>query len=188
MFSPMPDDGVEPDLGDHLAGIWAAGAVEPGAEGRGLRHTLPRRDHSHWFRPAWLDPLSILESTNARREPDLIPIRRGRMAASPFAYFRGAAAVMAADLAATPSTGIDVQLCGDAHVANFGVYAAPDHRLVFDLTDFDESSVGPWEWDVKRLAASAVVASVDQGRGLPTGRKVARAAVNGYRAGVRSGA
>ena len=95
--------------------------------------------------------------------PELLPIRYGRMAVSPFTFYRGAAAVMAADLAGTPTSGLEVQMCGDAHLSNFGVFAAPDRRLVFDLNDFDETLPGPWEWDVKRLAASFEIAARDNG-------------------------
>src|SRR6202012_780381 len=109
------------------------------------------------------DPLAILEAQAATRVAKLVPIRHGRMAASPFAFFRGAAAVMAADLAVTATSGLRVQACGDAHLSNFGVFAAPDRRLVFDLNDFDETLPGPWEWDVKRLVASFGLAGRDRG-------------------------
>ena len=105
------------------------------------------------------DPIRLLEEQAETRVQDLVPIRYGRMSASPFAFFRGAAYVMASDLADTPSTGLRVQLCGDAHLSNFGAFAGPARRLVFDLNDFDETLPGPWEWDVKRLAASLVVAA-----------------------------
>ena len=103
--------------------------------------------------------MSLLESANEGRVPDLIPIRFGRMSASPFGFFRGAAALMGYDLAATPVSGIAVQLCGDAHLSNFGLYATPERRLVFGANDFDETLRGPWEWDLKRLTASLVVAA-----------------------------
>ena len=109
------------------------------------------------------DPVAILERQATTRVPELVPIRYGRMSASPFAFFRGAAAVMAADLATTPVSGLRVQACGDAHLSNFGAFAAPDRRLVFDLNDFDESLPGPWEWDVKRLAASFAIAGRENG-------------------------
>ncbi|MFM7270019.1 MAG: DUF2252 domain-containing protein [Actinomycetes bacterium] len=133
--------------------------LEQRAAGRRLRKVVNRSAHGSWEpaadRP---DPISVLRDQDRTRVPDLVPIRYGRMSASPFAFFRGSAAVMAADLAATPVTGITVQACGDAHLANFGMYATPERRLVFDLNDFDETLPGPWEWDLKRLAASFEIA------------------------------
>ena len=104
------------------------------------------------------DPVSIIAAQDANRVPELVPIRNGRMLASPFAFYRGAAAIMAADLGAAPHSGLKVQLCGDAHLSNFGVFASPERTLVFDLSDFDETLPGPFEWDVKRLLASFVIA------------------------------
>jgi uncharacterized protein (DUF2252 family) len=128
------------------------------AKGRSLRYICPRVAHVAWApapdRPSALD---ILRADDATRQQDLVPLRYGRMSASPFAFYRGAAAIMAADLAGTPSTGLRVQTCGDCHLSNFGVYASPERRLLFDVNDFDETLPGPWEWDVKRLAASFVV-------------------------------
>jgi uncharacterized protein (DUF2252 family) len=127
---------------------------------RELRSAVPRSSHADGEPdPNRIDPVVLLRRQARRRIPELVPIRHGRMLASPFAFFRGAAAVMAADLARTPVTGLRVQLCGDAHLANFGVFAAPDRTLVFDVNDFDETLPGPWEWDVKRLAASVEVAA-----------------------------
>ena len=128
--------------------------------GRALRSRVPRRSHGDW-RPApdRPDPLAILDTSNATRLPDLVPVRNGRMMATPFAFYRGAPAIMAADLSRTPSTGIQLQICGDAHLLNFGTFATPERNQVFDLNDFDETQVGPWEWDIKRLAASLVVAA-----------------------------
>jgi uncharacterized protein (DUF2252 family) len=123
---------------------------------------------------------------NAVRAPDLVPIRHGRMAASPWTYYRGAAAVMAADLATTPRSGQMVQLCGDAHLCNFGAFASPERRLVFDLNDFDETYRGPWEWDVKRLAASVVVAARDSGFPESTGRDLALLVGAEYRRWIRT--
>jgi uncharacterized protein (DUF2252 family) len=117
--------------------------------------------------------------------PELVPIRYGRMLESAFAFFRGAAAIMAADLATTPTTGLQVQLCGDAHLANFGSFAAPDRRLLFDLNDFDETLPGPWEWDVKRLAASVAVAGRDRGLDADWRSAATRAAVRKYRLAMR---
>ena len=124
---------------------------------------MPRSSHAAHHPPAdRRDPVSILEEQAESRAARLVPIRYGRMLASPFAFFRGAAAIMAADLAATPRSGFDVQCCGDAHLANFGVFGSPERRLVFDINDFDETLPGPWEWDVKRLAASMLIAARDR--------------------------
>jgi len=128
--------------------------------GRALRSRVPRHSHGDW-RPApdRPDPLAILDGSNATRLPDLVPVRNGRMMASPFAFYRGAPAIMTADLCRTPATRIQLQICGDAHLLNFGTFATPERNQVFDLNDFDETQVGPWEWDIKRLAASLVVAA-----------------------------
>jgi len=150
--------------------------------GRALRDRVPRESHANWAsahdRP---DPVGLLEEQATTRIPDLVRIRYGRMSASPFAFYRGAALVMAADLSTTPSTGRKVQLAGDAHVANFGLYASPERDLLFDVNDFDETLPGPWEWDVKRLAASVVVASRSLGHRRSDGLTAARAAVGTYR-------
>ena len=132
------------------------------------------------------DPVGVLEAQATTRVPELVPIRYGRMLASPFAFFRGAAAVMAADLARTPSSGLVCQLCGDAHLSNFGGFASPERRLVFDINDFDETHPGPWEWDVKRLAASLVVAARDNGFGRKVRAAVVLAAVGRYRDAMTS--
>ena len=125
---------------------------------------MPRSAHGDWTpaadRP---DPVAVLQAQAASRVQELIPIRHGRMLVSPFTFYRGAAAVMAADLAATPDSGIVVQACGDAHISNFGGFAAPDRRLIFGPNDFDETLPGPWEWDVKRMAASVEIAGRDVG-------------------------
>ncbi len=137
---------------------------ERAAAGKAARSRAPRSSHGEWAPgPDREDPIAILEEQARTRAPELVPIRHGRMATSPFAFFRGAAALMAADLAPTPTSGLRVQACGDAHLANFGVFAAPDRRLVFDLNDFDETLPGPWEWDLKRLAASFEVAGRENG-------------------------
>jgi uncharacterized protein (DUF2252 family) len=129
------------------------------AAGKALRKRVPRRAHGEWTpatgRP---DPVSLLISQDRDRQPDLVPVRHGRMMTSPFAFYRGSAIVMAGDLSATPRTGIEVQACGDAHLANFGGFATPERNIVFDVNDFDETLPGPWEWDLKRLAASFVAA------------------------------
>ncbi|HEX6843697.1 MAG TPA: DUF2252 family protein, partial [Actinomycetota bacterium] len=131
--------------------------------------------------PTRPDPLGILAAQDATRLPDLVPIRYGRMSASPFTFLRGSAAVMAADLAATPSSEVTTQLCGDAHLSNFGVFAGPDRRLLFDINDFDETHPGPFEWDVKRLAASIVVAARDRGFDDELASDATRRAVAQYR-------
>ena len=141
------------------------GSVEERRErGRQARTDLPRSSHGDWApaadRP---DPIGILEAQAETRVPELVPIRYGRMMVSPFAFYRGAAAVMAADLAGTPMTGIHVQLCGDAHMSNFGGFASPERTLVFDLNDFDETLPGPWELDLKRLVASVEIAGRERG-------------------------
>jgi uncharacterized protein (DUF2252 family) len=134
-------------------------SVERKGMGKALRVKAPRAAQGAW-KPAAdrRDPVDILEESNRGRVPELIPIRYGRMLANPFAFLRGSAAVMAYDLASTPTSGIRVQACGDCHLANFGLFATPERNLVFDLNDFDETLPAPWEWDVKRLAASFVVA------------------------------
>ncbi len=152
------------------------------AKGSGQRRTVPRSSHAQWAPPADRpDPVAILEEQAKTRTPDLIPIRYGRMAVSPFAYFRGAAAPMAWDLAHTPTTDIRVQACGDAHLLNFGMYAAPDRRLVFDVNDFDETLPAPFDWDVKRLAASVAVAAREHGFSDRDAHTAARLTVRSYR-------
>ena len=152
------------------------------ARGRERRSLASRSSHAQWAPPADRpDPVTVLEEQAKTRVPDLIPIRYGRMMASPFAYFRGAAAPMAWDLAHTSTPDIRVQACGDAHLLNFGMYAAPDRRLVFDVNDFDETLPAPFEWDVKRLAASFAVAARDNGFKDRDAHTAARLAVRSYR-------
>jgi uncharacterized protein (DUF2252 family) len=126
-------------------------------------------------------PVDLLEDQNTNREPDLVPVRHGRMMVSPFTFYRGAARVMAEDLKDTPTAGLSVQLCGDAHLSNFGVFGSPERRLVFDLNDFDETLPGPFEWDVKRMAASFVVAARNNGFTPAEARAAALASVTAYR-------
>ena len=139
-------------------------AAERAEKGKAARVAAPRAEHGEWApaadRP---DPVELLEEQAASRVRELVPIRYGRMLVSPFTFFRGAAYPMAADLAGAPRTGLDVQLCGDAHLSNFGAFGAPDRRLVFSINDFDETLPGPFEWDVKRLVASFAVAGRDRG-------------------------
>jgi uncharacterized protein (DUF2252 family) len=162
-------------------------APERAAAGRAARSRARRSSHAAWEPPAGReDPVAILERQARTRVPELVPIRYGRMAASPFAFFRGAAAVMAADLAGTPVSGLRAQACGDAHLSNFGAYAAPDRRLVFDLNDFDESLPGPWEWDVKRLAASFAIAGRESGFKRKERAAATLTAANAYRDSMRA--
>jgi len=153
--------------------------------GKDLRKEVPRSSHGEWApaadRP---DPIDILQAQDEGRVQRLLPIKYGRMVASPFAFLRGSAAVMAADLAQTPSTGIHVQLCGDAHISNFGVFATPERQLVFDVNDFDETLPGPWEWDFKRLVASAIVAGYENGFSNKRCRRIAIAAAEKYGAAI----
>jgi hypothetical protein len=135
-------------------------ADERSAKGRALRDAVPRGSHAGWETPEGRrDPVELLSESNEGRMPELIPIRFGRMSASPFAFYRGAAALMAADLAATPTSGIRVQACGDAHLMNFGGFATPERNVIFDINDLDETLPAPFEWDLKRLAASVVIAA-----------------------------
>ncbi len=152
-------------------------------DGRAARKVVPRRGIAAWDPDArGHDALATVLAQNAIRAQDLLPIRHGRMAASPWTYFRGAAAVMAADLASTPNTGITVQLCGDAHVLNFGLWNTPERNVSFDLRDFDETLPGPFEWDVKRLAASLVVLARTHGLPESVGRQAVSASYRGYSA------
>ena len=152
------------------------------AAGRERRETVPLEAHADLVVPdERASALAILQAEDANRLQDLVPIRYGRMLATPFTFLRGSAAVMAADLAAGPRTDLTVQLCGDAHLSNFGMFSSPERRLVFDVNDFDETLPGPFEWDVKRLAASVVVAGRNNGFGNKSNRKMARAATAAYR-------
>ena len=155
------------------------------SEGRAARSTTPRSSHADWTPAADReDPIAILRRQAETRVAELLPIRYGRMAASPFTFYRGAAAVMAADLAATPDSGLKVQVCGDAHINNFGGFAAPDRRLIFGPNDFDETLPGPWEWDVKRMATSIEIAARELGLGRKRRRRLVAAAVGQYRGGM----
>jgi uncharacterized protein (DUF2252 family) len=152
------------------------------AAGKALRARVPRNSHGEWAaasdRP---DPISSLEEENRTRVPELVPIRFGRMSLSPFTFLRGSAGVMANDLAKTPVSGINAQLCGDAHMSNFGFFATPERNLVFDVNDFDETLPGPWEWDLKRLAASIVVAGRQNGYTAQENRQAVIGCVEEYR-------
>ncbi|UDY38092.1 DUF2252 domain-containing protein [Dermatobacter hominis] len=140
-----------------------ARAADRAAAGRAVREAVPRSSLGDWTPTPDRDPVAVLDAQDASRAQDLVPLRHERMAATPFTFFRGAAAVFAADLAPMPRTGLEVQLCGDAHLANFGIFASPDRAQVFDLNDFDETLPGPFEWDLLRLVASFEVAARDRG-------------------------
>ncbi len=164
-----------------MADIQGASRAERAAEGRARRKDVPRGSHAEWTPPPGRRPVAELLADQERtRVPDLVPLRHERMSASPFAFYRGAAAVQAADLAGEPRTGLDVQLCGDAHLANLGGYASPDRQLVFDINDFDETLPGPFEWDVKRLAASFEVAGRSNGFDERTRSSVVETLVRTY--------
>ena len=159
------------------------------ARGRAARAEAPRSAHGRWApaadRP---DPVALLEEQAASRVPQLVPIRYGRMLVSPFTFYRGAALIMASDLAATPVSGVTVQLCGDAHLSNFGLFGTPERQMIFDINDFDETLPGPWEWDVKRLAASFEIMGRDRGFSPADRRAVVMAGVAEYRDRMRQAA
>jgi uncharacterized protein (DUF2252 family) len=153
------------------------------ARGKAARNDVPRSSHGRWEpaenRP---DPVSLLEEQGSSRVLELVPVRYGRMMVSPFTFYRGAALIMAADLAATPRSGLNTQICGDAHLSNFGVFASPERQAMFDINDFDETLPGPWEWDVKRLAASFEIAGRDRGFDPADRRAIVLAGTAEYRA------
>lgn len=154
--------------------------------GRALRVSCPRESHAGFAPPADRpDPVGILIASSEGRDASLLPIRYGRMLASPFAFYRGAASIMASDLSRTPATGLAVQVCGDCHLMNFGAFATPERRIIFDINDFDETYPAPWEWDLKRLAASFVIASSNNKHKLSDGRAAAAHVVNCYRDKLR---
>lgn len=160
--------------------------AERAAKGKQAREKAPRSAHARFeARPGRPDPVSLLESQAATRVPELVPIRYGRMLVSPFTFYRGAALIMASDLSATPHSGLTAQICGDAHLSNFGVFGSPERRLVFDCNDFDETLPGPWEWDVKRLAASVVIAGRELGFSKGTRAEAVTAIGKVYRVALR---
>jgi uncharacterized protein (DUF2252 family) len=160
--------------------------AERTARGKAARAEVPRSSHAV-FEPGATrpDPVELLERQAGTRVPELVPIRYGRMLVSPFTFYRGAALIMAHDLAATPRSGFSVQCCGDAHLSNFGVFASPERRLVFDINDFDETLPGPWEWDVKRLAASMLIAARDNGYRVTDQERIVLDTVGQYRTAMR---
>ncbi len=180
--APAPSESA-PQVASPVAHLTAA---ERAARGKAARTEVPRSSHAEWepstARP---DPVGLLERQAETRVPELVPIRHGRMLVSPFAFFRGGALIMAADLAATPRSGIRTQLCGDAHLSNFGIFGTPERNLVFDINDFDETHPGPWEWDLKRLVASLAVAGRDCGYSTKQRHEVILAAAEAYRTAMR---
>ena len=159
--------------------------AERAAVGKAARAEVPRSSHAVLEpRPRGVDPIALLERQAQTRVPELVPIRYGRMLVSPFTFFRGAALIMASDLSSTPRSGLTVQCCGDAHLSNFGVFGTPERRLVFDINDFDETLPGPWEWDVKRLAASMLIAAQYNGFSSKSQDQVVLDTVEEYRAAM----
>jgi uncharacterized protein (DUF2252 family) len=150
-------------------------------QGRAARARLPRSAHGRYESDARRDPLGVLDRQHATRLPDLVPLRIARMLQDPFAFYRGTAAIQAADLAGEPTTGAGVVLCGDAHIGNFGLFASPERAMVFDLNDFDEAAFGPWEWDVKRLVTSVVIAARGRGATDEQARLAASRSADAYR-------
>jgi len=156
------------------------------ARGKAARAEVPRSSHAPFEATSTrADPVELLERQAKTRVPELVPIRYGRMLVSPFTFYRGAAMIMAQDLAATPRSGLTVQCCGDAHLSNFGVFASPERRLVFDVNDFDETLRGPWEWDIKRLAASVLIAALDNGFSRKQQESIVCETVKRYRKAMR---
>src|SRR5664280_898540 len=152
------------------------------AQGKGARESTPLESHAGWApSPNRRDPVELLSAQNLTREPDLVPVRHGRMLVSPFTFYRGAAKLMAADLSETPTAGLNVQLCGDAHLSNFGAFASPERTLLVDLNDFDETLPGPFEYDVKRMAASFTIAGRNNGFSAPDTTATTLASVAAYR-------
>src|SRR4051812_35754039 len=167
--------GGAPDIGH-------APLAERYAAGKALRDKCPRRSHAGWKPPAGRrDAVDMVLDAEKGRMPDLLPLRHGRMVRSAFTFYRGAALTMAADLASTPNSGLRVQCCGDAHLCNFGGFATPERRVIFSINDLDETLPGPWEWDLKRLAASFAIASRDNGLSDSTAKDVVLTCVRTYR-------
>ncbi|WP_008312806.1 DUF2252 domain-containing protein [Leptolyngbya sp. PCC 6406] len=173
---PLPLPSIQPGLSRSQR--WATG--------KALRKQVPRSAHGEW-QPATLrpDPVDLIEQSNQGRDPGLIPLRHGRMLASPFTFFRGSALIMATDMATTPVTGLRVEACGDCHLLNFGGFATPERNLIFDLNDFDETLPAPWEWDIKRLTTSLVIAGQDLGFSEADCGSIAQKAVHAYRDSIR---
>ena len=180
---PRSEDGrsgAAPTVVAHLT------PAERKARGKAARTEVPRESHAVFAPEVRLDPVDLLEEQAKTRVPELVPIRHGRMGVSPFTFYRGAALIMAADLVSTPTSGLHAQICGDAHLSNFGLFGSPERHMVFDINDFDETSVGPWEWDVKRLAASLEIGGRDVGFTDTERREAVLEGVRGYRTAMRS--
>jgi uncharacterized protein (DUF2252 family) len=183
-WSASPQDvTAEPSVGlPRIAQRPKDSPAERVARGKAARKTAPRSTHTGWeAHPGRPDPVTLLEKQAAQRAPDLVPIRYGRMLSSPFAFYRGGAFIMASDLSTTPVSGLTAQLCGDAHPANFGLFESAERRLIFDINDFDETLHGPWEWDVKRLAAGFAIAARERGFSAALSRSIVKACVRHYR-------
>ncbi len=196
---PVVQDSQDPALADTpgartppFASAWRRAHLtvdQRVARGRAARTEAPRSAHGRWApAPDRPDPVALLEEQAASRVPMLVPIRHGRMLVSPFTFYRGAALIMASDLARTPVSGITVQLCGDAHLSNFGLFGTPERQMLFDINDFDETLPGPWEWDVKRLAASFEIMGRDRGFSAGDRRAIVMAGVAEYRDRIRQAA
>jgi uncharacterized protein (DUF2252 family) len=183
--SSTPGTGASARRPARAAVVEQLSRADRAARGKDARAVAPLGSHAEFSPRPGRDPVGLLLGQAASRVPELVPVRHGRMLVSPFTFFRGAALPMAADLAGTPASGLRVQLCGDAHLSNFGAFASPERRLVFDVNDFDETLPGPFEWDVKRLAASLAVAGRDNGFPAKARRKIALAAAEGYRTAMR---
>src|SRR5580692_8678181 len=178
-----PRGGHRYQLDSGLERLTPAQRAERGKEARAA---VPRDTHAVFDPPPDRpDPIGLLEEQAKSRVPELVPVRWGRMMVSPFTYYRGAALPMATDLASTPVSGLAVQACGDAHLSNFGLFGSAERRLVFDVNDFDETLPGPWEWDVKRLAASLAIAARHRGLVDERRKEIVSAAVRSYRMAVR---
>ena len=192
MTAPTSPSGSVRPGSSSFASAWRRAHLTSGerrARGQAARTQVPRLSHGRWEpatdRP---DPIALLEEQAKTRVPDLVPIRYGRMLVSPFTFYRGAALIMASDLAATPVSGVSVQLCGDAHLSNFGLFGSPERRMLFDINDFDETLPGPWEWDIKRLAASFEIMGRDRGFTRADRRAIVMAGVREYRDRIRQAA
>ncbi len=184
MTEAPPRRALKYELETHLCHLTPA---ERSARGKTARAEVPRASHAEFDPgPDRPDPVALLEEQGKTRLPELVPVRYGRMMVSPFTYYRGAALPMASDLATTPASGLAVQACGDAHLSNFGIFGSAERRLVFDVNDFDETLPGPWEWDVKRLAASLEVAARENGFADKERREIVTATVASYRQAMRN--
>jgi uncharacterized protein (DUF2252 family) len=181
LVDPKPQAAAPANRSRRPATVKHLSRAELAAVGKAARQRASLASHAEFMTDGRSDPVELLESQAGTRVAELVPIRYGRMLASPFAFYRGGALIMAADLAKAPNSGLQVQLCGDAHMSNFGIFASPERRLVFDCNDFDETHPGPFEWDVKRLAASLAVAGRDNGFPSKQRRKIVLAAAAGYR-------